>query len=122
MQISFTARDDVARFLVHALSHFPAADLNNGILRIEGDRKTFKEAIALWEKSHPDKPKIETSHESVEDAQKFIDQDKTGAGVVKYLLLSWEKGASVEDEQGKTNNAQWPEWNPVSVESVLTKL
>ena len=36
--ISWTARNDIARFLAHVLVHAPASRLQNQALRLEGDR------------------------------------------------------------------------------------
>ncbi|GAA5940460.1 hypothetical protein JCM10213_007539 [Rhodosporidiobolus nylandii] len=123
--ISFTTRADVGRFLAHHLGTLTSSTLPSAtspaILRIEGDRKTFREAVALYEATHSGK--VEVTHTAVADGEK-VAKDIEGdfvRSIITYLLLSWEKGATVDDGEG-LSNPSWPEWQPKTVEEVLKEL
>ncbi|GAA5957558.1 hypothetical protein JCM21900_001636 [Sporobolomyces salmonicolor] len=126
--ISFTSRIDAARFLAHYLSTLTTlpSPTAPAVLRLEGDRQTFASAVALYESLHAD-TKLDVQHEPLEDAEK-IAKDLEGAGFVpsflKYLLVSWEKGATVDQGKGVgvLSGKDWPEWKPQTVEDILKTL
>ncbi|GAA5893289.1 hypothetical protein JCM5296_001661 [Sporobolomyces johnsonii] len=126
--ISFTTRIDTARFLAHYLSTLTTLPSPTAptVLRLEGDRQTFASSLALYESLHPG-VKLDVQHEPLEEAEK-VAKDVDGAGFVpsfvKYLLVSWEKGATVDQGEGARvlSGKDWPEWRPQTVEDVLKTL
>ncbi|BGP31462.1 hypothetical protein JCM10296v2_003226 [Rhodotorula toruloides] len=119
--ISWTTRLDVARFLVHhltTLTSFPSPS-EPAILRIEGDRKTYNQVVNIYRRLYP-KQDVRVMYVPVEDAEKIAKDVQSDfiQSFIEFLLLSWEKGATVDDGH-ELDNARWPEWNPKSVEAVL---
>ncbi|GAA6008545.1 hypothetical protein JCM10207_007154 [Rhodosporidiobolus poonsookiae] len=121
--IAFTTRRDVARFLVHhlaGLSALPAPDKPEKLI-LEGDRKTFREVVALYERTHPgvtleieDVPRAE-----VEEKAKDVAGDFRGS-LTAHLLIEREVGSTAKLEE--LANGEWPEWKPLSVEEFLETL
>lgn len=114
LQISFTTRADVSRFLVHALTTFDSSRLSNAVLCLEGDRKTLREALHLYGHSHP-RSELTVMHESLEEAEK---QGREG-NVRKYFLASWEKREGTVGEEKELSNGLWEEWQPMGLKEVL---
>lgn len=122
--ISWTARVDVARFLAHhlaALESYPSAS-EPAILRIEGDRKTYNQIVDIYRRLHPEQD-VKVEYVPLEEAEKTAKDVQSDfiKSFVEFLLVSWEKGGTV-GEAGELNNAEWPEWNPKSVEDVLKEM
>ena len=89
-QIGFTARPDIASFLAYTLTTLPASTFADKIFRIEGDRKSFNEVVALYEKTHNGKHVVVT-RTPVEDAKKAFEKDPQ---FLTYLGIKLEEGAS----------------------------
>ncbi|GAA6035822.1 hypothetical protein JCM8097_005723 [Rhodosporidiobolus ruineniae] len=125
--ISFTARRDIARFLIHHLSSLSSLPSPSSptVLRIEGDRSTFKGAAELYQRLHPDS-KLSYTHTSLEqadEAAKNVEGDFMGS-LIAYLRASWERGATVDEGEGEKvlSNAEWPEWKPLKLEEYFRSL
>ncbi|KAM0756339.1 NAD(P)-binding protein [Meredithblackwellia eburnea MCA 4105] len=118
--IGFTHRDDVASFLAYTLTTLPPAELSDRIFRIEGDRKSFNEIVSIYEGLNPGS-KVEVTRTPVEAAAKVAETDKGFAGLLSYLLLSWENGASPYAD-GPLDNKLYADWKPVSIKDLLASL
>lgn len=128
--ISLTARPDIARFLSHYLSTLtPSALPSPGeptILRLEGDRKTFREGVALYASVNSlDPSSFEYSTVSLDEADKIAKdvQADFGRSLVSWLLASWERGARVDQGKGEgvLSGNDWEEWRPVKLEEHFRK-
>ncbi|GAA5918090.1 hypothetical protein JCM6882_004988 [Rhodosporidiobolus microsporus] len=124
--VSLTARRDVARFLAHylvspsssgGLGAFPPAG-EPAILRIEGDKKTFRQAAETYARVHGVEMEYEfTRVEDAERVAKDVEVD-VARSMSRYMLLKWERGAPVDEGKGEgaLDNKRWPEWKPISLE------
>lgn len=113
---------DTSRFLVHAITSFPPPILHNLILRVEGDYKSFNDAVSIFEATHPGLS-INVTHYDLEGVKRKIDWPHTG----KEFHLTWlkvicEEGLVDVAEGGAESNWMWKEWNPETVEDVLLRL
>ncbi|GAA5899418.1 hypothetical protein JCM6882_009112 [Rhodosporidiobolus microsporus] len=126
--ISFTSRSSVSRFLAHHLStaypssSFLPSPAEPEIFRLEGDRKTFLEVVAAWEKLHPEGGNVVVEHTALEEADERA-KDLGGdflKSLIAYLLASWERGMGQVDEgTGEGVLSRWAEWKPERVEDIL---
>ncbi|KAI5475534.1 NAD P-binding protein [Pseudohyphozyma bogoriensis] len=114
--VGFTARADVGWYIAKALLTRTSAALAWSILRVEGDRKTFNEAIALYSKLH-DK-KIDLTYISEEDAQREVDANPGFATFATWLKLSWARGESPY-AGGKLDSEEWSEHKAQTLEDVF---
>ncbi|ORY58674.1 hypothetical protein BCR35DRAFT_326838 [Leucosporidium creatinivorum] len=117
--IPLTTRNDIGRFLAHALTTFPASDLANKTYHLQGDVLSFNGAVALYEATHPGK-KITVDYTSREETEEYIKEHPGLASVLQYLRLSWDVEAAPREEE--TANGLWREWNPTKAREVITKL
>ncbi|GAA5916686.1 hypothetical protein JCM6882_002267 [Rhodosporidiobolus microsporus] len=131
--ISFTTRTDVARFLAHHLSvAYPSSSslpspTKPDILRIEGDRKTFAQAVELYDQTHPAaaKGKLEIKHTPLAAAEataKDLEGDFYASLVAYCLVVAEEGGCCVADGEGRTSSGAWEGWRPKGVEEVLREM
>ncbi|TFY81542.1 hypothetical protein EWM64_g2473 [Hericium alpestre] len=109
---SFTAQRDIARFLAYVVVNSPSKDQT---LRIESDRKSANEALALYEQKTSLKAPIaflplEGLKEAAKDPDDFI----------SHLMLNQAEGKAVVGTVEELDNAKFPGWNPKSVVDVLT--
>ncbi|KAK4702281.1 hypothetical protein P7C70_g3945, partial [Phenoliferia sp. Uapishka_3] len=118
--IGFTARPDIASFLAHTLTTLSPSKLLNTTFRLEGDRKSFEEVVAFYEKTHPGK-KVVVTRTPVVAAQKTIETEPTEATFITYLLLSLEEGKSVY-KSGPLDNKLYPDWKPKLIEEIVSEM
>jgi uncharacterized protein YbjT (DUF2867 family) len=84
--ISFATTKDIARFVVHKLVSEPKARLENGVLRVEADRKTFKEVAEIIGKAKG--KKIEVKLLPVEPVLEKTQKDRS----VRVFLFTFFGG------------------------------
>ncbi|KLO07656.1 NAD-P-binding protein [Schizopora paradoxa] len=110
--ITFTTRQDVARFTVHALLSFPRKKLEWESVRMEGDRQSFNAILSAYEKRKGVKLDItRRSREELEEAIKKNPND-----IFSMFFLAWDLGGGALEDLA---NSEWPEWNPQSVIDVI---
>ncbi|KAH7883952.1 hypothetical protein F5I97DRAFT_1814656 [Phlebopus sp. FC_14] len=115
--ISFTAIPDIAAYLAYVLTALPPTQLNDTILRIEGDRATLREIGALYEGKAP---------------VEFVDSiphDTLFAQIKEDILKRYELGAGSTGWDHTTNkdspelageaNKLYPEFKWKSVKETL---
>lgn len=113
--ISFTSHTDVARYVAHALTQFPKEKLENAKFAIEGDRISFKQIAAEYEKATGNK--LEITHVP----RAYFEQaaSKEG-GEMAGLLLGWDTGKGVVSPTPEdTANSLYPDWSPKKVIDVI---
>ncbi|GAA6035824.1 hypothetical protein JCM8097_005725 [Rhodosporidiobolus ruineniae] len=122
--VSLTSRRDTARFLAHHLANLSSLPSpgSPSVLRLEGDRSTFKDAAELYARLHPG-TKLSYSYVSLDEADKIAKDVKAdfGKSLVTYLLTTWERGATT-DEGEELSNGEWPEWKPLKLEEHFRSL
>ncbi|KAH7325316.1 hypothetical protein B0J17DRAFT_723085 [Rhizoctonia solani] len=98
----WTSVEDVARFVAYILQH----------LRIEGDRKSFNEFVAIWERKH--KMKLDVSYKPISELDDRILRDPSDheAAIGREMF----SGRAAE---GGTANSLFPGWNPKSLEDAI---
>ncbi|KAI0267015.1 hypothetical protein BC834DRAFT_872160 [Gloeopeniophorella convolvens] len=109
--ISWTARGDIARFLVHVLVEQPASRLQNQTLRIEGDRTSFNEIFSAYEERTG--TKLEVTYRTLDDLRTKLAANPYDFDA--YLHIVWVTDGLV----GEPDNALFPEWNPRKVADIL---
>lgn len=127
--MSFTARADIARYVVHALTTFSFEELAGKTFRIEGSRhvrilmyvlyehiadtdgstQSFNEIVSLYEAKHPGS-KVEVQYTSLAEFEAKIEADPFD--VKSTLQHDWALG---EWAVGNDDNGKWPEWQPAPV-------
>ncbi|KLO07655.1 NAD-P-binding protein [Schizopora paradoxa] len=115
--ISFTARDDAARFIAHALVAFPKEKLEWKSIRMEGDRQSMNSFIAQYEALRG--VKIDVTRIPAEELEARLKENSSD--IVAMFLLAWDRGGGAMDSAG-LSNGEWPEWNPKSVIDVVASV
>jgi len=113
--ISFTTKSDISRFVGYALTHQSATKLANTMFRVEGDKKTWREVVAIFEAVYGG-PFTVTTRSIAEAEDKIARLGR--AAFLEYLLLLAAKGWL---EVGANDNALVPEFEPVNIRGVLQK-
>ncbi|KAM0752040.1 NAD(P)-binding protein [Meredithblackwellia eburnea MCA 4105] len=114
--VTWTARPDIATFLAHVLTTLPPAELNDRVFRIEGDRKSLNEVVAIYEETHPGK-KVVVTRKSVEEGKEALAKGGPAA-FGAYLQLLWEAGEGSPFLKG-LDNSVFPGWKPKGVKDIL---
>ncbi|KAH9055456.1 NAD-P-binding protein [Lactarius vividus] len=109
--VSFTARNDVARFLAYVLVHAPAARLQNQTLRLEGDRASFNEIFKGYEERTG--KKLDVTYRSLDSLRAKIAENPQDFDA--YLHLNWATNGT----NGTPDNGLYPEWNPTKVLDII---
>ncbi|KIJ41707.1 hypothetical protein M422DRAFT_255325 [Sphaerobolus stellatus SS14] len=103
--LSWTAPQDFVPFVYQVLTTLQPSQLENAVFQIEGDRKSFKQIIALWEKKTGRKAVI---HErSEEEIQAYINAQEME--LLRFIPRQWQLGGMRVSGE---SNRLWPEWNP----------
>ncbi|KAI0066750.1 NAD-P-binding protein [Artomyces pyxidatus] len=110
--ISFTARADVARFVVCALTKLPVERLENQAIRIEGDRQSFNQIFKAYEQRSGHR--LEVAYRTVPELQAALRANPKDMG--SQMHLSWASGEAIV---GTPDNNLYPDWNPKKVIDVL---
>lgn len=118
-----TARVDIARFLIHALTHFPNEDLENRILRLEGDKQTPLQLAKIWEDLKPGQEALNIVNKTLNDLRNEEENSPLGVvkhvkGAVLYNYTTWFQGTGSVGEP--ISNSLWPDWNPLSAKDIMT--
>lgn len=123
-QYSFTTCASIGTYLGALLTTLPATELVQlRQVRIEGDRATLNEAVALYEQSHPG-VKIDVTYQSVEDAKVELSTLSGFDWFRAWLLLDWAQGQSDLTRGGtvKLDNGLVPGWKPETVKGYLARM
>jgi uncharacterized protein YbjT (DUF2867 family) len=113
--ISFTSYRDVAPFVSHVLVHLPREKLEYAKLAIEGDRISFNEFAADYEKATG--KKLEISHTP---RSHFEEAAAKPDGAMAGLFLGWDTGKGVvTSTKEELANSLYPEWKPKKVLDVV---
>ncbi|KZV73973.1 NAD-P-binding protein [Peniophora sp. CONT] len=107
--VSFTARTDIARYVVHALTTSSFEELTGKTFRIEGSRHSFNEIVSLYEAKHPGS-KVEVQYTPLTELKSRIEANPYD--VKSTLQHDWALG---EWAVGSDDNGKWPEWKPAPV-------
>ncbi|KIJ55921.1 hypothetical protein M422DRAFT_239087 [Sphaerobolus stellatus SS14] len=111
---SWTVPEDFIPFVYRLLTTLPPPKLEYRAFEIEGDRKSFKEIIAMWEKKTGRKADI---HErSEEEVQAFIDSMPAKFDGIRFFARQWQRGELLVTGEA---NKPWPEWKPKKWEDFL---
>jgi len=109
--VSWTARNDIARFLAHVLVHAPASRLQNQVLRLEGDRASFNEIFRGYEERTG--TNLDVTYRTVESLRAKLAENAYDFDA--YLHVIWATDGLV----GGPDNGLFPEWNPTKVVDIL---
>ncbi|KIJ31967.1 hypothetical protein M422DRAFT_266333 [Sphaerobolus stellatus SS14] len=101
---SWTAPVDFAAFVYYVLTTRPACELENKVFQIEGDSKSIREVVTLWEKKSGRKAEIHQLSE--EEIQAFISRQEFEL----YRFLPHQLKYGGLKVTGESNGI-WPEWN-----------
>ncbi|KAI0043406.1 NAD-binding protein [Auriscalpium vulgare] len=113
--VSYTARKDVARFVVYALTTQPPAELEWRTFRIEGDRKTMNELFAAYQVKTGKtlNPRYLPEDELAQTLK------KNPGDFARMLQLSWVQHGGTVGRVDELDNGAYAEWNPASVVDLL---
>ncbi|KIJ40230.1 hypothetical protein M422DRAFT_32294 [Sphaerobolus stellatus SS14] len=101
--LSWTTPEDFVPLAHHILTTLPLSELENSVFQIEGDRKSLKEIVALWQKKTGRKPEI--YERSEEEIQAYIDSQDSN--MMKLMPRELQRaGMRVTGEANKL----WPGW------------
>ena len=111
--LSWTSPRSFVPFVHHVITTLPPSQLENRIFEIEGDRKSFREIIALWEAKH--ERRAEVTERSPEEIQKYLEEhpDPFFKFIKHVFTAHGEMLISGKD------NKVWPEWKPLTWEDML---
>ncbi|EIM81244.1 NAD-P-binding protein [Stereum hirsutum FP-91666 SS1] len=115
--ISFTAREDIARYMAHVLTSLPAETLEWRIFRIEGDRQTLNDVVKAYEEKTG--KKINVSYQPVSELQEAMKANPKDFLTMVKLAFAQGLGAVVGAPE-ELANGEFPDWNPKKVIDVLT--
>lgn len=90
------------------------------MLRIEGDKKTFNEAVRIYEETHSN-AHIDVTHQDLEVVKEALGPNPGMDKFLTYLKVLCEEGLADVTKAGNSNG-MWKEWNPSSVKSVFSKI
>jgi hypothetical protein len=95
------------------ITTLPPSQLENKVFKIEGDRKSFRDLIALWESKHG--RRADVTERSPEEVQRFLDEHPDP--MFRFLKHAWTNpgGILVDGE----DNRVWPEWKPLKWVDVM---
>ncbi|KAG9119105.1 hypothetical protein FRC07_006044 [Ceratobasidium sp. 392] len=110
---TWTTMPDIARYVAYVLSHVPIQGLQDQVLRIQGDLKSFNEVAQLWEEKN--KTKLQITHHPVQELHDRLAVDP--GDVLGAVLRESALGRSRVAEP--LSNELFPGWNPQPVSSVL---
>ena len=105
--ISWTSPRSIAPFVHHVITTLPASQLENRAFNIEGDRKTFREIVRLWEAKHRRQAQVMVRTEAEIQAYK----DAQTHDLLKLIPDAWRDGSFFI---GADDNKEWPEWKPLT--------
>ncbi|KZO94641.1 NAD-binding protein [Calocera viscosa TUFC12733] len=116
--ISWTARVDVARYIVYVLTHLSPTELKSKPFAIEGERSTINQIIEEYEARSG--KKLEITYESTEFLEKQVKEhpDDFENGFIRMLFLEWERGEGTTGTSEDVNK-YWPEFNPRKVVDII---
>lgn len=112
-KISFTTRNDTARFLAYVLVHAPKERLQNQTLRLEGDRASFNEIFKAYEERTG--TKLDVTYRPLDSLRAKLVENPYDLDA--YLHHSWATAGL----NGEPDNGLYPKWNPTKVVDTLPK-
>ncbi|EJU01278.1 NADP-binding protein [Dacryopinax primogenitus] len=119
--ISWTARPDIARYMVYILTHLSPAEQRNKAFAMEGERKTINQVLEEYQARTG--KQLEITYESKEFLEKQVKEhpDDFENGLVRMLRLEFERG---EGQTGSPEevNKYWPDFKPAKVIDVIPSL
>ncbi|VDC05084.1 unnamed protein product [Peniophora sp. CBMAI 1063] len=107
---SFTSRSDIGRFMAYVLTTLPCQELKNRIFRIEGERTSFNEIFAAYERKHGTKLQIKYTSPAELEA-KFKENPHENFGSILHAALAAGRGVV----GSPLDNDTYPDWNPKPV-------
>ncbi|KAF8531391.1 NAD-P-binding protein [Gautieria morchelliformis] len=110
---SWTSPRSIFPFVHHVITTFAPSQLENKVFELEGDRKSFREIIALWEAKHG--RRAEVTENSPEEIQRFLDEHP--GPFFKFFVHVWMTYGEML-VSGEANKL-WPEWKPLKWEDVM---
>lgn len=114
--VSWTTSIDVARFLSHILEEHDQHDLAGKSLYIEGDRKSLKEIVEIFERLS--KQKWTIADESADELSSSLRNAAGGQDrFLDLIKLAIAKGVARHEEA--LSNDMYPRWHPTVVEEQL---
>ncbi|KAF1326159.1 Eugenol synthase 1, partial [Globisporangium splendens] len=113
---SVTARADIARFVAHVLTTAEPSNLAWTTIPIEGDRKSHHEIAAIAEKKLGKKFEIE--YVDVEEIRKNIEANPIALFTTK--IADGKAVTGSEEEVKTTINKFYPDWNPSTIDELIT--
>ncbi|KZV70021.1 NAD-P-binding protein [Peniophora sp. CONT] len=106
---SFTSCIDIARYVVYVLATLSPSETKNKTFRIEGERASFNEIFAAYEKKHG--VKLQVKYTPISELEENL--KKNPRDIVSNLHLV---GASGKSTVGSPiDNDLFPAWNPKPV-------
>ncbi|KAF8530798.1 NAD-P-binding protein [Gautieria morchelliformis] len=111
--ISWTSPRSFIPFVYHAITTLPPSQLENKVFEIEGDRKSFRDLIAMWEAKHG--RRAEVAERSPEEIQKLLEE--YSRPLFRFVKDAWTEpgGMLISGEANKL----WPEWKPLKWEDLM---
>jgi len=109
--VSWTARSDIARFVTYVITTHPIEKYAGRAIRIEGDRKTFNEIAAGYEKKTG--KSLEITRVPRADVEKAVAENPND--FLAYLYYVWDAGKALSGKTEELDNDLYPGWNPKKV-------
>ncbi|KZW02670.1 NAD(P)-binding protein [Exidia glandulosa HHB12029] len=116
VKLSVVTRPDIARFVAHALTHTPHAQLENTIIGIESEKVTWYEIAKVYEKKYG--APFEVKLRDADQVKKEVDE-KGAVAFLDYILWGIEQGYGNVGDYKKVE--LFPDWNPLSFEAAVQK-
>lgn len=102
------------------MTTYEPAALNNLVLRLEADQKSFNQVVKIYEETHPG-TKIDVTYKDLEKVKKEELGPNPGVDkFVTYLRVLFEEDGTVT-RAAPASNGLWKDWNPVTVKDVVSK-
>jgi len=115
--LSWTAREDIARFVAYITTTIPLSQLANKSLAIEGSRHSWNEVIAFYNKANS--TTLEVTHETAEDALKRWKTAHDFRAWIQAHAVITKNGGLSDPSCEPAGNAIWKEWNPKNVSAFI---
>ncbi|KIJ41708.1 hypothetical protein M422DRAFT_255326 [Sphaerobolus stellatus SS14] len=112
--LSWTTAEDFVPFVYRLLTTLSPSELENRAFEIEGERRSLKEIISVWEKKTGRKADI--YERSDEEVQAYIDAQPEEYEVLRFFARYLQRGDMIVTGEA---NKLWPEWKPKKWEDLF---
>ncbi|TFY63178.1 hypothetical protein EVG20_g6419 [Dentipellis fragilis] len=114
--ISWTSRQDIARYLAHVLTTAAPDQLKGKIFRIEGERASLNEIYKQY--AAKTGKKVDITYRSIDDLRTALENSPWD--FTSLMSLTFAEGRGTVGDVGDVTNGEYPKWNPKKVAEVIT--